>query len=54
VLYRSGCSITGDDVKAFMAAQQRNLDSANDESVSVVSVVTDSAQRMLGGENQSV
>jgi hypothetical protein len=45
--------ITGDDVKAFMAAQQRNLD--NDESgVSVVSVVTDSAQRMLQeGENQS-
>jgi hypothetical protein len=49
--------ITGDDVKTFMAAQQKNLvsDNARDESgVSVVSVVTDSAQRMLqGGENQS-
>jgi hypothetical protein len=45
--------ITGDDVKAFMASQQRNLDSDESE-VSVVSVVTDSTQRMLQeGENQS-
>jgi hypothetical protein len=45
--------ITGGDVKAFMAAQQKIL--GNDESgVSVVSVVTDSAQRMLEeGDNQS-
>jgi hypothetical protein len=53
--------ITGDDVKAFMAAQQKNLDNNNDSDnnrdesgVSVVSVVTDSAQRVLQeGENQS-
>jgi hypothetical protein len=46
--------ITGDDVKAFMNAQQKNLD--KDESgVSVISVVSDSSQRMLqeDGENQS-
>jgi hypothetical protein len=44
---------TGDDVKAFMAAQQKNLD--KDESgISVVSVFTDSSQRMLQeGANQS-
>jgi hypothetical protein len=34
VLYRSAAH-HGDDVKAFMAAQQRNLDSANDESGSL-------------------
>jgi hypothetical protein len=54
--------ITGDDVKAFMAAQQKKLDNNNNDSdnnrdesgVSVVSVVTDTAQRMLQeGENQS-
>ncbi len=45
--------ITGDDVKAFMAAQQRNLDK-DETGVSVVSVVPDSSQRMLQeGSNQS-
>jgi hypothetical protein len=45
--------ITGDDVKTFMAAQQKKLD--KDESgISVVSVVTDSLQRMLQeGANES-
>jgi hypothetical protein len=40
--------LSGDDVKAFMAAQQKNNDDNRDESgVSVVSVVAASSQRML-------
>jgi hypothetical protein len=56
--------ITGDDVKAFMTAQQRNIDDDNDNDgdgdndrkswVSLASLVTGSSQRMLQeGANQS-
>jgi hypothetical protein len=45
--------ITGDDVRAFMNAQQKNLDEDESE-VSVVPAATGSTQRMLQeGENQS-
>jgi hypothetical protein len=44
--------LTGDDVKAFMAAQQKN--NIDESGVSVVSMVADSSQRMLqDGADQS-
>jgi hypothetical protein len=44
--------LSGDDVKAFMAAQQMN-NNRDESGVSVVSVVAGSSQRMLQGADQS-